>query len=233
MSKLDGWSQWSVAFFQKLFVGNKEIVYDLPGRIRYPRPAIGNSLTNLAGTSIHQAFWLGGDAPINLVKIPFELDFQPDAEEECFALQRFYSLCMFNPQPFFPGVWIDDFWYIPARNTGQTAWQTSRNLAYDIVDINDATFDYMPKAFIDDVEQDIIQEGDPVEGEVKVIPDVESSTIILPSTISGTYLRFFYPPKFYICTAELVEEIPDTDEYTLGLSLTEHLPNRNYNFTIP
>jgi len=233
MNNLSGWSQWSVAFFRRLFIGGTEIVYDNPARIRYPREGQANSLTTLAGTSIHQPFWFGGDAPINLMKMPIEIDFQPDAEDECFALQRFGSLCSFSPQSFFAGIWLEDIWYIPAKAAGQTVWQTSRNTAYDLIDINDPTSDYLPKAFIDNIPQDIIQAGDPGAGEVKVLPDIESSSIITPDGIAGTYLRFFYPPKFYICKVSLNEEIPDTDEYVMGLSMEEHLPNRNYNITVP
>lgn len=233
MGRLDGWTNWSIAFFTKLFIDDVEIVYDLPGRIRYPRSGQGVSLTTLAGTSIHQPFWFGGDAPINLMKMSFELDFQPDSEDECLKLQRFASLSSFAPQKFFPGIWHEDAWYIPAQYSGQTVWQTSRYLPFDLVDINDPTQDFLPKVFIDNTQQTIIQAGDPGAGEVKILPDVESASIITPVLAAGTYLRIIYPPKFYICKADLNEEIPDTDEYTLGISMEEHLPNRQYNITIP
>lgn len=232
MSELSGWQNWSIAYFRKLFLSGKEIVYDFPARIKYPRQGQGNSLTTLAGTSIHQAFWLGGDAPINLMKMPIEIDFSPDSEDEYGTLQRFASLCSFSPQSLFAGIWIEDIWYIPAKVPGQTVWQTSRNLPYDLIDINDPTNDYLPKAFIDDTEQDIIQVGIPGAGEVLVTPDADSFSITTPNLAAGTYLRFYYPPKFYICNANLEEEIPDNDEYNLSLSLEEHLPNRDYNFTV-
>lgn len=233
MGQLDGWSNWQVAFFRRYFFGGIETVYDFPTRIRYPRQGQANSITMLSGTSVHQPFWFGGDAPINLSKMNVDIDFQPDAEREYMHLASMSGRCSFSPQSFFCGIWIIDEWYIPAKNSGQTSWQTSRNLPYDLVDINDPTNDYLPRAFIDGVEQTIIQSGSPAAGEVKVLPDSETHAIVTPSDIEGTFLKFEYPPKMYICNIDSNEEIPDTDDFRISLTMQEHLITRDYTLTIP
>jgi hypothetical protein len=232
---LDGWSNWTIAFFRKLQFGNIEITIDRPARIRYPRQGYAATVRTLAGTTIHQPFWLGGDAPINLKPIsPIEMDFEPGFESEAKQLAQQSDLCAFSPQAMFAGIWIHDIWYIPAAPDAQTDWQLSRSFPFDIVDINDATNDYLPKVEIDGTAQTIVQTGTPSAGQVLITPDVESHIITLPakSTLSGTFLKLFYPPKIYICQTDINEEIPDNDVYTMGLSMEEHLPNRLYNFAV-
>jgi hypothetical protein len=230
MASLSGWTQWTVAYFSRLFFMNQEIVFDFPSRIKFPKLANSAKDRNLAGTSVHQAFWLGGDAPINLTPMRFDIDFQPDSEDELKLIERFVSLVSFRPQSFCPLIWIEDVWYIP---TGGTTWQTSRNLAYDILDYNDPTNDYKPKAYIDGVLQEIITAGDPIDGQVKITIDAESGLITTPVLAAGEFLYFHYPAKFYIDMASIDSEIPDTDDYTVALSLEEHLLTRAYNFSIP
>ena len=232
----DGWTNWEVAFFKKFFFANDEITVDQPNRMRYPRQGAVNNVTTLAGTNIHQPMWLGGDAPINLQALsPIELDFQSTHLGEFRKISRLSGVCAFEPQSFFANIWIEDFWFIPAAPAAQTEWQISRFFPYDLVNINDPTGDYKPVVSIDNVDQTIINSGTPTAGQVKILAGVESHKITLPaaSTLVGSkYLRLFYTPKMYICSIDTNEEIPDSDDYTMGLTMQEHLPNRRYNFSI-
>lgn len=233
MSRLDGWQNWERAFFNRLFFGSDEIVFNLPARISFPKEVTGAVKRNLAGTHLHQSFWLGQDAPINLSPIEsFEIDFQHDSMNEYMKILSLGELCAFEPQDFCPLIWIPDKWYIPAGGAGRTTWKLSRSTPYDLININYLD-DYKPIADVDGTLLTLITSGTPGAGEFLIPQSVESDTLTTDDLTGGSILTLWYPAKFLVCGVNVSQEIPDDNVFEMGLSMKEFLPTRQYEFSIP
>lgn len=179
-------------------------------------------LQSLAGNSVQQSVWLGGDMPVNAnplrgrwqFKIATEADYQRfvNAEARGVAVELWLDL---------PAV---EFWYIPGADAGATTWQTLRRQPWHIAGVTHAT--RPPKVLIDDVELTVVTSGPPGVGEVVVANSggsIGTLTTNASDTSGATWLELRYHPVLLVAIKNVSREIADFNHIVVSAELVEHL----------
>lgn len=180
------------------------------------------TLTTLAGTQVLQRIGIGGDAPLNLRPLTFSARFSCDSEADYFRLvgaadsgTRVYLM---------PHLWIEDRWYIPGANPGQTTWRTSRRLAHHLPGYSYDFASRQPQVLVDDVPQTVLSSGTPGAGEV-VVPDTGGYVeVVTPAGLSGSYLALRYAPEL-VATLEVRWQNEQGNLLICEFSVIDHLLN--------
>jgi hypothetical protein len=226
-----GFTQWDVKFFYDFVLGGTAHTLETPGKLTWSKPGRAPIIPLMSGGTVHQGVYLGGDAPVNISRSEFSMDFSVFHKEGYYNIIETVMKTAVTPQDFFAGIRIPDVWYIPARVSGQTIWKTSRYLPFDTFDITDA--EYTPECYIDGVEQTRDASSPPAATKFYIEPGVESAQVELPSGISGTWLVLWYPARMLLGQMAVDETSDDENQWDLTLDCIEHLPSRDYTFTVP
>lgn len=231
MGNSDGFSEWDTKFFYDFILDGQAFSVERPAKLTWTRPPTSTTLITLAGTTVKQGTYLGGDAPINVYPASFSLEWSIFDKGEYFKIVETSMKTAFAAPDFIPAIWIPDLWYIPAASSGQTIWKTSRELPYDTFDITDS--EYTPECYVDGVAQTLVGSSPPSAGEFYVQPSAATTQIELPSGIAGTWLLLRYPARFYIGSMELEDSADEENVWNLSAECEEHIPAKDYTFTVP
>jgi len=148
----------------------------------------GTHLPTMDGGAVVQYQWIGGDAPLMARPLEISLTLQHNIEADYF---RMLAAEAAGPRRFWFGLWLTCMWYIPGRNTGQTAWKTDRRFPYSLTGITHSS--HPPQVLIDGTAQSIITTGTPTTGQAKVPTTGGFGAITLPAGITGEYLELRCP----------------------------------------
>lgn len=187
---------------------------------QFSTPGGANLLRTLAGTTIAQDIWVGGDAPLNLRPMNVTMSFSLTKESDFWLFQE--AVGYGRPVQTWLDLPVSDQWYLPAANGD--IFKTSRILPWSISGISHAT--RPPAAFIDGVSKTIVTSGTPTTSEIK-IPDTggDFGLVEKASASSGTRLIVRYAPIFLFSYGQLQITYQDTNHIRFNVTVQEHLGN--------
>ena len=116
--------------------------------------AAGVALPTMGATSVEQRFWIGGDAPVGVHKLPtlqLSLALVDEADYWKFESwrQRGQSLALWFDLP------LSDIWAVAGQETDQTEWKLARKTAWTLVPgINQTS--RPPRAYLDGTELTLV-----------------------------------------------------------------------------
>lgn len=227
-NNLEGYLMWDIHSFDRFIIRGEELVLDNPFQMRVMQKSDAARIDMITGTSINQGFYLGGNAPIQVRAMAFDMSFDFGAKEDMFKINRIMKLAARASQSFFPAYWIEEVFHIPS-NLSSSEFRLSRYFPYATV----SKSQYMPEVYADETQLTVISTGSPTLTEA-LIPNTDSDIITVHEDLDAAYLFVRYPPLFYLNTVEVEVDIPEeVGTWESSVSATEHLANKNYQFTVP
>ena len=187
---------------------------------QFTEPGGTNILRTLAGTTIAQDIWVGGDAPLNLRPMNCTMSFSLAKESDYWLFKEAAGYGRPLQTWFdFPAV---DQWYLPA-GIGDT-FKTSRMLPWSISGIDHTS--RPPAAFIDGVSKTIIKTGTPTTSQIKV-PETggDFGVVEKANASTGTLLKVRYVPIFLLSYGQLQITYQETNHVRFNVAIQEHLGN--------
>jgi hypothetical protein len=191
MPGIDGYQTWDGSVLRALVLNGAPLL-DSAGSIpsSWSPDSPGTILATMDGGAILQLQTPGGDCPVMFSALKVSITMQHNREED---YRRMCVAERFPPVRWWMELPLPCIWYIPGKNTGQTAWQIDRRLPYGgaVPGVTHAT--HPPRAEVDGVAQTIITTGTPTTGQVLVPESAGFASIVTPATLTGELLVLWVP----------------------------------------
>jgi hypothetical protein len=152
----------------------------------------GVALATMGATQVEQFFWIGGDAPVGVGRLP--------ALQMSVALQReadYWLLEEWRLKGRALDMWFDwprtDVWYVPGQEDSQTEWKLGRKTPWGLVTgINQTS--RPPRAYLDGTELSLVASppSDATEFSLANSADFLSleTVVLAPATYTWLVLRY-------------------------------------------
>ena len=154
----------------------------------------GVTLKTMGSTEVEQRFWIQGDAPVGVqaqLQLSMAISLQREAD--------YWKLESWRQRGRAQEIWFDwpmeDEWYVPGGETGQTEWKVSRRTPWNQVPGITQT-ERPPRAYLDGTEMTLVA-SPPSDDTEFSIPDTSgflSVETVALSPSSDTWLTLRYHP---------------------------------------